>query len=337
MRIVLERVEPWYDDLASCLHSTLASVVAHRQLDPLVVLGSGWTFAYSPGEWAPAEFFYPALGGSLAATLAPHQPLSIVWREPGSPEEAEQELVAALAGGRPAIVAVDNYWLPFRPAFRDVHAAHLVVVYGHDSERGSFAVLDAVPPAFRGWISRETLARARGSDNPAADDEAFFRGAPIANRWLDVDVDGAVSEVEPEWLGRVVAGNLAHMLGPSGETTWTGLAGVRRYVEWLAERAAAEDGEPALKEAYGFGWAPQASAALHGAFLHAAGLRLDAPGLREAARTVDLVAHAWTPLRVGAGHAVSDPPAAAGYLARRGRALVTAYEAAIDRLRELAA
>src|SRR5205814_1264318 len=111
--------------------------------------------------------YYPCrFSGDPARSIAPHHPLRSRWWRPTDDDDPLAELADRVEDGELPIAAVDNYHLPFRPAYRDVHAAHLVVVYGVERDRDEVLVSDAVPPAFRGAIPAETFLRAWSSANP---------------------------------------------------------------------------------------------------------------------------------------------------------------------------
>ena len=154
----------WYCDLISCLQATFGSVVARLGVCPLHVLGAGWQFLHLPGDVRSEEFYYPCPPGEsgeadLGAALAPHHGLHSRWWRPADEDDPWREMRQILSEDRLVIAAVDNFHLPFRPAYSDVHAAHLVVVYGLDEVRGLVYVSDAMPPAFRGAVPIEAFPR----------------------------------------------------------------------------------------------------------------------------------------------------------------------------------
>ena len=171
--------ELWYRDLISCLQATFGSLLIRVGADPLAVLGAGWRFLHLPGDVRSEEFYYPCHDADLGAALAPHHELHSRWWQPADEDDVWLEVRASLADDRPVIAAVDNFHLPFRPAYGDVHAAHLVVVYGLDEVRGLVYVSDAMPPAFRGAVPIEEFLRSWGSANPTDVQDAFFSDARI--------------------------------------------------------------------------------------------------------------------------------------------------------------
>jgi hypothetical protein len=331
-RLVPGEIDLWCRDLISCLQATIATVLLHGGQDPLGTLGAAWTFLYRPGEVTAEEFYFPCAGPDLARGLCPHHPLRSSWRRPAGGASPLAELEAEVAAGRLPIAAVDNYHLPFRPAFHDVHAAHLVVVYGIDRQRGEIHLSDAMPPAFQGPIPLADFERSWGSRNPDDDQDAFFSGASIGCRWLLVELEGRFPVMDRAWLRRVMASNLSgfeaapRAAAPGG---WAGLAGLRAFTERLVARARAAE-VAALEELYVLGWGLQAQAGLHGELLAVRGRQWDLPALREAGRAVESVAHAWTGLRMTGAHGRGDPAGCAGDLRRHGDRLRRRHEEALE-------
>src|SRR6185312_7338475 len=108
----------------------------------------------------------------------------------------------------PVIVAVDNFYLPFRPAYQDIHAGHLIIVYGFDEESELVYVLDSMPPAFMGPIALADLKAARSSLNPTDNRDDFFSNAPVANRWLEINFNAPSPQLTRTWVANVIHANL---------------------------------------------------------------------------------------------------------------------------------
>jgi hypothetical protein len=333
-------VEHWCRDLVSCLQSTFATVLAHAGHDPLEVLGAHWEFRYKPGDVRTEEFYYPcAVAGDLAASLAPHYPVNSSWHQPAGagtedPVAAMDEIIAVLDEDHLVIAAVDNYYLPFRPAFGDVHAAHLIVVFGVDLELGLIYVSDAMPPAFRGSIPVADFVRAWSSGNPADVQDVFFSDARIDRRFMTVKIEEPFPVLDRAMLRTVLASNLAAFRAGSG-LDWTGLDGLGRFLAALLDACASGDGR-LLAETYPFGWGMQAQASLHAELLRRFGTEPGQPAtcLREAARLVEATANAWTGLRMTAAHGLADPAACARDLTRHAAALRHRYDLALASLDE---
>ncbi|GLY28388.1 BtrH N-terminal domain-containing protein [Kineosporia sp. NBRC 101731] len=322
----------WYRDLVSCLQSTFGSVLARAGADPLTVLGSGWRFLHRPGDVRSEEFYYPCPTDAsrepdLGAALAPHHELHARWWQPADENDTWREVRDSLNDDRLVIAAVDNYHLPFRPAYGDVHAAHLVVIYGLDETRGLVHVCDAMPPAFRGTVPIEAFLRSWGSANPSDVQDAFFSDSQIGRRCLDVRLDAEPAPLTPELLGGFMRIDVEHFTtaGPGR----TGLTGYDRFAAELLDRCRAGDAG-ALRELYPFGWAMQAQASLHGELVRRCGHEWDDPALAGAGRAVETVAHAWTGLRFTGAHGLADPRAVSSDIAHHLTVLRSAYARAVD-------
>jgi len=338
--------ELWYRDLISCLQATFGSVLSRAGVDPLSVLGAGWRFLHLPGQVRSEEFSYPCpsdasadgsggagpeaadgSGADLGAALAPHHALHSRWWQPADPDDLWQEIRATLAEDRLVIAAVDNFHLPFRPAYGDVHAAHLVVVYGLDEVRGLVYVSDAMPPAFRGAVPIESFLRSWGSANPDDVQDAFFSDSRIGRRCLDVRLDAVPPPLTPELLGGFLRTD--HEIFTTAAAARTGLAGFDAFAGELVDRCRAGDAT-ALRELYPFGWGMQAQASLHGELLRRCGRDWADPELAGAGRAVEAVAHAWTGLRITGAHGLGDPRGAAADITHHATALRGAYARAVD-------
>lgn len=323
--------QQWYRDPISCLQATLATLLIRAGHDPLETVGLAWEFRYLPGDVRFEEFYWPCrYPGDVVHSVLPWHPATSRWRTAPQhdPLAAVEE---CLADGRLPIVAVDNYHLPFRPAYHDVHAAHLVVVYDVDRSAGQVGVCDAMPPAFTGRLPVADLLRSWQSVNPRDDQDAFFSGSGIGKRWLDVRFDTPFAALDPAGLRAALTANRRGFEEPAGTTPGArvGLAGLTAFADEITDRAGAGDGV-ALAEAYTFGWGMQAQAALHGELLRRCADRWGVPVLAEAGRRVERVAHRWTAVRVTAAHGRTTPERWVTPLARHSMALRRAYEEAVE-------
>jgi butirosin biosynthesis protein H-like len=331
VKVELPDIAHWRHDLTGCLHITMAVLLGHRGLDPLEVLGAGWGFHYDPRDLRREEYYFPSAEDSLLSALAPYHPVSSRWHVPADAESGWREVRAAVVDGRPVAVAVDNYELPFRPAYQDVHTNHLITVFGFDDERGEVSVTDPVPPRFSGSIPVGVLTAARDSGNPVAGArDMFFTGNPIGNRWLEIDVGPEPPDLDREFLRHVVAGNRAGF-DHAGVTApvHRGLAGQARFLSAIADTLAAGDAA-AADEGFVVAGPTLAATALHADWLRRAGRLFDDARLLEAAYAVDRVAHHWTAFRIAVATARVDPPRAEESVRARGRALVADHERALD-------
>ncbi|ARZ72270.1 BtrH N-terminal domain-containing protein [Streptomyces sp. HU2014] len=336
MKALLENVRPWRHDLGGCLHGCLATLLEHRGIPALPVLGAAWTFRHFPGGVRREEYYYPCANGeSLLAALAPHHPVRSTWHEPADATTGWEQVRDAVTAGTPVAVAVDNYHLPFRPAYRDVHSNHLVVVHGFDEERGTVRVLDAVPPAFHGDITLDELTAARDSGNELVHErDMFFTGVHIDNRWLSLVLDAAPEDfpaLDRTEVARVLGLNLAHFAAPADGDTCTGLAGQQAFLEDNVKRLTA--GEDIRDELFVAAGAALACTAVHADWLAHAGRTLDLPGLVEQARSVERVAHHWSAIRIMAA-LTRDGGLTPRRLAGRVHALLKDHESVLTALED---
>ncbi len=327
-------IRTWYRDPVSCLQACLAMVIEHAGHDPLETLGLAWEFNHIPGDVKREEFYFPCrFPGDPAHSISPYHDITSKWCAPAD-EDGLRYLSSMIGENRPVIAAVDNYYLPFRPAYHDVHAAHLVVVTGVDIEKAEVSVADPTPPSFDGTIAARDFLNAWGSANHADDQDVFFSSSPIGRRCLMVTPPEVVTPLDQARLHAALRNNISGMLAESTGTAWTGLDGLDRYLTRLTAQAADKDTE-ALADVYPFGWAMQAQAFMHAELLRACAVRWRRPVLGEAARRVASVSHAWTGLRVSAGHGGSDPTIA-DTVERHCRRLRRHYEQAVESLDEAA-
>lgn len=325
----LPRMELWRHDLVGCLHTSIASVLLFHGHDPTVVLGAAWDFYYPPGDARPEEYYYPCRWGSLVESLAPFHPVSSRWYVPGDPGEAWTRVRDSVTHGEPSIVAVDNYFLPFRPAYRDVHSAHLVVVYGYDDEGNQTYVLDAVPPAYKGPLSLDELDAARGSGNVVENDrDWFFAGSAIEHKILELTFGDSFPELTPEWVGGVLDDNVARF-ARDDDAAYAGRPGLARYARAVIERCHGGEGEDALEELFAVGGIALDSTALHAEFLYAASRRLGIEPLARLGRRVDRLAHHWTAIRIHAAKGRWAADAMAPRLETRFAALLADQDAVL--------
>jgi butirosin biosynthesis protein H-like len=335
MRVVLPGIRHWRHDLTHCLHTTMGVLLGHHRIDPLHALGAGWGFRYAPGDVRREEYYYPCAGRSLLAALAPYHPVSSAWHEPADPAQGWAQLRAAVAAGAPVAAAVDNYYLPFRPAYTDVHTNHLLTVYGFDDEADTAFVADPVPPRFQGTIRLGELAAARGSDNPVKHErDLFFTANPLGHRWLSVSVGADRPAWDLDFVGTALRGNLAGFGSDSDPGEYRGLGGQRAFLEDSLPRIT--EGAHRVDEVFIVAGAMLATTGLHADFLAESGRRFDRPVLTELGRRADRIAHHWSALRIAVATARAEPgPAVPGLLAR-AHALLGDQEQVLTRMAHVA-
>ena len=331
MRVELAPVGYWRHELSHCLHTTAGVLLGFHGLDPVHVLGAGWGFDYRPGDVRSEEYYLPGAAEDLFGGLAPHHRIHSRWHTPTDAEEGRRQVREALMAGTPVAVAADNFHLPFRPAYRDVHTNHLMVLYGFDDTTGDVFVADPVPPAFQGTIPLAALTAARDSGNPVVHDrDMFFTANPIGNRWLEVDVDADQPVLDLPFVRGVVTSNLAGFRAPDAAGATGGLAGLRRFLTDAFDRLPAD---PAVGDEVFVVVGPVlAVTGLHAEFLRDAGRRFGDTRLLELAREVDRVAHHWSALRIAVATAGPERASSVPGLLRRTAALLDAYDHVLDGL-----
>lgn len=319
MKVQLEGVHAWRHDLAGCLHACVGTLVEHAGFAPLEVLGASWQFYYRPGDIRSEEYYLPCPDGrSLLASLAPHHSIDSRWRWPHDAEQGWQQVRNQIAAGTPVAVAVDNFELPFRPAYRDVHSNHLVVVYGFDDERQSVSVLDAIPPFFDGELPLPVLTAARNSDNRSSHDrDMFFADNPIGNRWLQLLIDAPQPDTRP--ASSFLAGNLEEFQASSAPDCYRGRDGVAQFLADMSDRL--EAGDSIADELFVVAGVALASTAVHADWVADSGQRLHLPGWPELARQISRLAHHWTALRILAALSRTGEVTAARLRSRRAALL----------------
>lgn len=276
-------VPQWYRDSCSCLQTTLASMSIMKAVDPLELLARTVNLMPEKGV-RHAEYYSPMHPrDGMLGWVCPDTGVSGRWVD--CPDVLHlRELVSA----RPAvIVPVDNYYLPFRPAYNDVHAAHLVLVTDYQERDGvpQLYVSDAQPPAFQGWLPEKDLIRAWSSENPQDVQDAFFSGSTQAGKVLLVDVPDLAEPTPTDVLAFAATG-------------------ARRLVDTTAPGSVshARDMWHDLTDSdctdlYIVGWWHQAQAHLHSErWASLPDAAWSAPIVESAQR----IATAWTPVRIAA-------------------------------------
>ena len=297
---VLDNVAPWRHDLVGCLWTSAATILRWHDLPVLETLGAAWGFRHLPGGLRREEYYYPTPPGvSLYEALAPYHPIRSTWHQPADAAEGWAQVREQVDLGVPTVVAADNFYLPFRPAYQDVHTNHLVTVYGYDGSAGTVRVLDTVPPRFDGDIRLDELAAARGSLNPILHDrDMFFTDVPIAHRWLEISVDAdAFPAFDRATIVRTIQRNLAGFATEPGSVEgFAGLAGQRAYLADIADRL--DNGADIRDELFLIAGAALANTALHADWLALAGTTLGEDRLALLGRSVERIAHHWTAIRI---------------------------------------
>lgn len=160
-----------------------------RLLDALspgasALLGCRWSFDRPDPARAIADYDLPESWPAFAARIARFGGVRI-----DAHRAAEDDGLDRVALGQPIVVAVDSFYLPYRPAYQRVHSGRTIVIETIDEHARTAVVFDAWMPTYRGPIELVTLERARRSSVPRDDArEPLFAGEPIEARWWAVSI-----------------------------------------------------------------------------------------------------------------------------------------------------
>ncbi len=302
-RWLIDGVISWRHDLVGCLWTSAATMLAYHCAPVLETLGAAWGFRHWPEDLRREEYYYPCPPGvSLYEAMAPYHPVRSAWHEPADAEQGWMQARDVVLSGKPVVVAADNFYLPFRPAYQDVHTNHMVVLYGFDEARGTATVLDAVPPKFNGEITIAELTAARDSGNPQLHDrDMFFTDNPLRNRWLEVEVDtAAFPPFDLDTITRTIRRNLDGFWAGGNDkgnhNGYAGMIGQALYLDDVTGRLAG--GENIRDELFLVAGAVLANTALHADWLALAAKTTQIPAFAEAGRDVERIAHHWTAIRI---------------------------------------
>jgi hypothetical protein len=128
------------------------------------------------------------------------------------------QLWSYLAAAASAIVAVDSYFLPYRPAFGRVHSGRTVILRRHPLQADYVLVEDCWPPARQEALPVSVVERARWSEVPrVAQQEPIFSGVPIRGDWWSLDC-ADISDITPAWLRIRLADLYEDALAPAVES-----------------------------------------------------------------------------------------------------------------------
>lgn len=200
--------------------------------------------------------------------------------------DVEVSLYEHLASGRPAIAAIDAYFLHFRPAYRRIHSARTALVRP-GPEEGCFRVLDGWRPSTEGIVSREDLDLARSSDAPLdVNREALFAGNPVRGVWFSVEVDPPQVEDAAAWARERLGWLRDEMATPRSDARGEyGIQALRKLRQGLEDHLAAPRGDEetvAVRRGASLLLRPELSSRLYlGVFLRNAAHLIGDAGLQE--------------------------------------------------------
>jgi hypothetical protein len=208
------------------------------------LLGVRWSFGL-PGVRRDhlAEYSLPLSPTPFPELLETRSGLRIVIHHGDETPSLDDHLAA----GRPAIVAVDSFYLPYRPAYGRVHSSRTIIVRPrrHNEE---VHVEDMWAPCYEGPLPRAELERARRSSVPRDTKlEPIFSGKEIDGEWFSVELTPTPIADAAAWASgilRMLYEEATHpVVDDRGEF---GIAALQTFCERLKPVLVAEPGEEGL-------------------------------------------------------------------------------------------
>src|SRR6266550_3029330 len=172
--------------LTTTIYAYLEQLVADVAPGQVWRLGTRWSFGLPVSDHIQqlSEYSLPLNPIPILEVLLSRGGL-MVRQHVGEPA---QSLYAYLASGEAAIVAIDAFYLPFRPAYRKIHSARTVLA--RLGGRGQEVLIqDGWNPAAEGTLHLDRLDQARYSTVPLDPlREPLFAGKAIEGEWFSVEV-----------------------------------------------------------------------------------------------------------------------------------------------------
>jgi hypothetical protein len=196
-----------------------------------LLLGLRWSFGLpASGFGGLNEHSLPLSPTPILAALEQRGGLRLVPH----PGDGEVSLYDHLASGRPAIVAADVFYFPFRPSFRRIHCSRTVLAR-RSTDDGLIEIRDAWRPSAGGIVPKEELQRARFSDVPLdLEREALFGGNPVGGLWYHLEVRPLNVENAAAWTLERLAWLYEEMAFPhADERGEYGEAALRKFCRRL--------------------------------------------------------------------------------------------------------
>ena len=166
-------------------------------------LGARWSFAWpvSRDREQLCEYSFPSGPRPFVKLLAVRTGLCIAEHQ----DPDGRGLHEHLARGESAVVAVDSYHLPYRPAFGRVHS-HRTILVKPMKDPNNIWVEDEWPPRYFGPLSAKILDGARYSGVPLERElEPIYAGRPIHGDWFSAKVSPVpMGAGIAEWVGALL-------------------------------------------------------------------------------------------------------------------------------------
>lgn len=202
-----------------------------------VLLGARWGFTlpHPHRRHELVEYSFPPGLTPFVDVLAARTGLHIREHHADAAGDLQDHLVRE----GPAIVAVDSFYLPYRPAFGRVHS-HRTILVGPGLGRDDVWIDDPWPPGYSGPLSFGDLEPARHSTVPLVPRlEPIFAGRPIDGEWYSVRIAPILIEDPGTWAAGVL--RLLHEEATVSRTdglAMHGIAALWRLRQELAESLA---------------------------------------------------------------------------------------------------
>jgi hypothetical protein len=222
----------WTPSVSTLYRNVEVLAAAHSPRSAALRLGQRWGFGLpADGRTWLTEFSFPLQPvGDVPDLLRRRGGLDIRSHADPSGTLMDDYL---RAGGRPVIVVVDSFYLPYRPAFGRVHSARTIIVSAAAGDQ--VYVDDCWEPSYRGQLDRRALAAARRSD-AVADPflEPIYWGVRAEAEWFTVTVEPLMIADRTAWA-RATIDLLTQEITTARRTANAsfGLAALRELVELL--------------------------------------------------------------------------------------------------------
>jgi hypothetical protein len=151
----------------------------------LPLLGARWDFGLPNDSMRSTlcEYSFPHGRAPYLATV--EKRTGFVMTHHAASESAD--IYMYLTRAPAAIVAVDSFYLPYRPAYKRVHSHRTIIVEsGDDSDE--VVVEDTWMPTYKGPLRVADLELARHSQVALEPDrEPIYAGVPVQGEWISID------------------------------------------------------------------------------------------------------------------------------------------------------
>ncbi|BBB96527.1 MULTISPECIES: cysteine peptidase family C39 domain-containing protein [Bradyrhizobium] len=142
-------------------------------------LGCVWGFGNVDPAATATEFDLPCGWDFYAQQILGFSGIQLDYSEHGGGNAYDRVEL-----GQPIVVAVDSYYLPYRPAWQRVHSARTLVVDRVSIDLGLAEIIDTWMPDYAGPVELADLDRARSSLVPEnIEREPLYAGVTLRQRW----------------------------------------------------------------------------------------------------------------------------------------------------------